>query len=182
LTELAFCSWCDGRTCCERGKVLTAGGFIAGSLQPTVINPAPIAMEHGRWASDGSGLRLLRAFEKWARSEGATLIQMSTGVDGIDLTRLGYRRVELAWVKRMAIFSALAATAWWSTTVAGTIGATAAGTIIAVGQSAAWSLVGQALQRRQVDGQTVKATISQTDQSRIRAYGAQPAGRGPRLL
>lgn len=78
---------------------MTAGGFIAGSLQPTVINPAPIAMEHGWWASDGSGLRLLRAFEKWARAEGATLIQLSTGVEGLDLTRLGYRRAELAWVK-----------------------------------------------------------------------------------
>lgn len=76
----------------------------------------------------------------------------------------------------MAIFSALAASTWWASTVVAGIGTTAAGTIIAVGQSVAWSLVGQALQRRQVDGQTVKATISQTDQSRIRAYGRNLLG------
>ena len=63
----------------------------------------------------------------------------------------------------MAIFSALAATAWWGTTVVGAIGATAAGLIISVGQGLAWSIAGQALARRKVDPQTVKATLSQTD-------------------
>ena len=78
---------------------VTAGGFIAGSLRPTIINPAPIACEHGWWASDGSGLRLLRRFEGWAREHGAALVQLSTGPEGLDLSRLGYRRAELAWVK-----------------------------------------------------------------------------------
>lgn len=78
---------------------LSDGGFIAGSLQPTVISPSLIAMEHGWHAKDGSGLRLLRTFERWARDRGAILIQLSTGPDGPDLTRLGYRRAELAWVK-----------------------------------------------------------------------------------
>jgi len=78
---------------------VTEGGFIAGSLQPTIINPAPVAMEHGWWATDGSGLRLLRAFETWAKDRGATLIQISTGPAGPDVTRLGYRLVEQAWVK-----------------------------------------------------------------------------------
>lgn len=78
---------------------VSGGGFIAGSLQPTIINPQPIAMEHGWWASDGSGLRLLRAFEQWAQARGAPLIQLSTGPEGLDLSRLGYRIVERAWVK-----------------------------------------------------------------------------------
>ncbi|WP_312532060.1 hypothetical protein, partial [Paracoccus sp. (in: a-proteobacteria)] len=44
-----------------RGAVwVSSGGFIAGSLRPTVISPALIACEHGWWASDGTGLRLLR--------------------------------------------------------------------------------------------------------------------------
>lgn len=74
-------------------------GFIAGSLQPTVISPQLIAMEHGWFARDGSGLRLLRKFERWAADRGAKLVQLSTGADGLDLSRLGYRRAEMAWVK-----------------------------------------------------------------------------------
>ena len=57
--------------------VLVSGaGFIAGRLTPTIINPAPIAQELGWWAADGSGLRLLRAFERWAAERGATLVQL----------------------------------------------------------------------------------------------------------
>ncbi|MDN5568454.1 MAG: hypothetical protein L0G27_06855 [Paracoccus sp. (in: a-proteobacteria)] len=78
---------------------VSAGGFIAGSLQPTIINPAPVAMEHGWYATDGCGLRLLRAFEAWAKERGALLVQISTGPDGLDLTRLGYRVAERAWIK-----------------------------------------------------------------------------------
>lgn len=78
---------------------VSSGGFIAGSLQPTVISPRVIAMEHGWFAQDGSGLRLLRAFEAWARERGAMLVQLSTGPSGLDLSRLGYRVAERAWVK-----------------------------------------------------------------------------------
>lgn len=78
---------------------VSAGGFIAGSLQPTVISPQLIAMEHGWFAMDGSGLRLLRAFEAWARERGAMLVQLSTGTSGPDLARLGYRPAEMAWIK-----------------------------------------------------------------------------------
>ena len=80
--------------------VLVSGaGFIAGRLTPTIINPALIASELGWWAADGSGLRLLRAFERWAAERGATLVQLSTGPVGPDLSRLGYRRAEQAWVR-----------------------------------------------------------------------------------
>ena len=78
---------------------ISDGGFIAGSLQPTIINPTRIAMEHGWFAADGSGLRLLKAFEEWARSKGASLIQLSTGAEGLDLSRLGYQLAERAWFK-----------------------------------------------------------------------------------
>lgn len=82
------------------GFVAVSGdGFIAGALVPTVINPAPIAQELGWFSASRTGLALLRAFEAWAQERGALLIQLSTGPDGLDLSRLGYRRAELAWVK-----------------------------------------------------------------------------------
>lgn len=82
--------------------VLVSGaGFIAGRMTPTIINPAPIAQELGWWAADGSGLRLLRAFERWAADRGALLVQLSTGADGPELSRLGYSRAEQAWVRSL---------------------------------------------------------------------------------
>ena len=75
------------------------GGFLAASIQRSVINPAPMGVEHGWWASDGSGLRLLRTYEGWARDNRAAFVTLSTGPDGPDLTRIGYRRAEQAWVK-----------------------------------------------------------------------------------
>ena len=78
---------------------VSAGGFLAGAMMPTVISPDPIAQELGWWAEDGSGLRLLRRFEAWATERGASLVQLSTGASGPDLSRLGYRRAEQAWVR-----------------------------------------------------------------------------------
>lgn len=78
---------------------VSSGGFLAGALVPTIISPDPVAQELGWWAEDGSGLRLLRRFEAWARERGASLVQLSTGASGPDLSRLGYRRAELAWVR-----------------------------------------------------------------------------------
>ena len=76
-------------------------GFLAASIQRSVISPVPMAVEHGWWDSDGSGLRLLRAYERWARDKGAALITLSTGPDGPDLARLGYRRAEQAWIRTL---------------------------------------------------------------------------------
>ena len=76
-------------------------GFIAGALTQTIISPAPLAQELGWYATDGTGLRLLRRFETWAQERGAVLIQLSTGPTGPDLSRLGYRRVEQAWTREL---------------------------------------------------------------------------------
>ena len=78
---------------------VSGGGFLAASIQRSIISPAPMAVEHGWWASDGSGLRLLRIYETWARERGAALVTLSTGPTGPDLSRLGYRRAETAWVR-----------------------------------------------------------------------------------
>lgn len=75
------------------------GGFIAGAIRQTIISPVPVAAEMGWFATDGNGLRLLRAFERWATDKGAELVQLSTGPDSMDLSRVGYRPAELAWVK-----------------------------------------------------------------------------------
>lgn len=78
---------------------VTDGGFIAGCLTSTIINPAKIAQEMGWFSRDRSGLALLRSFEAWAQDRGAALVQLSTGPDGLDLTRVGYRLTEKAWVR-----------------------------------------------------------------------------------
>lgn len=84
------------------GIVLVSnGGFIAGSLQPTIINPQRVAMEHGWFARDRSGMRLLRAFEEWAVDHRAGMVKMSTGSVGPHLGRLGYMMTEQNWVKRI---------------------------------------------------------------------------------
>ena len=75
------------------------GGFIAGSMQPTIINPARVFMEHGWFARDKSGMALLRAVEAWAADQGAVMVKMSTGAVGPDLGRLGYTMTEQNWVK-----------------------------------------------------------------------------------
>jgi len=77
---------------------VTRCGFLAASIEQTVISPAPVAAEHGWYAEDGKGLRLLRVFEAWAAERGA-MVRLSTGIGGPDLSRLGYRPVEMAWVK-----------------------------------------------------------------------------------
>lgn len=78
---------------------ISNGGFLAGCLQPTVVNPAKVAMELGWFARDRSGMRLLRAFEAWAVDKGAEMVKMSTGAVGPDLARLGYTMTEKNWVK-----------------------------------------------------------------------------------
>lgn len=84
------------------GIVLVSdGGFIAGCITQTVISPEPVAVELGWYATDRSGLRLLRAFEGWARDRGATLIKMSCNGSTAQrlLERAGYRVAEIQMVR-----------------------------------------------------------------------------------
>lgn len=78
---------------------VTDGGFIAGCLTQTIINPGNICQELGWFSRDKTGLALLQAMEAWAAERGALLVQLSTGAEGPDLSRLGYRLAERAWVK-----------------------------------------------------------------------------------
>ena len=77
----------------------------------------------------------------------------------------------------MAIFSAIIAMlpAVGTLTIFG-LGAQASAAIIGLGKAALWSLASYALNQPKVPRQTVMATISQTDQPRIRAYGRNLLG------
>ncbi|RWR09813.1 hypothetical protein [Paenirhodobacter populi] len=88
--------------CSADGVVLVSGGgFIAGCIQPTIINPDPVAFELGWYAEDRSGLALIRSFEVWAHSRGAVLVKMSCrgGVAQKILQRRGYRLAEIQMVR-----------------------------------------------------------------------------------
>lgn len=81
--------------------MVSDGGFIAGEITSTIINPDPVALEWGWYADDRSGLRLMRSFEAWAQQRGATLVKMSCngGAAQRILERAGYRLVEMTMVK-----------------------------------------------------------------------------------
>lgn len=87
------------------GVVLVSpGGFIAGEVGCTPINPELIAFELGWFASDRSGISLLNAFEAWARAQGCgDRVKYSTapdpGLAGKILTRRGCKPAELAWFR-----------------------------------------------------------------------------------
>tara|TARA_R100000789_G_scaffold68640_1_gene64389 strand:+ start:451 stop:861 length:411 start_codon:yes stop_codon:yes gene_type:complete len=85
--------------------LVSGGGFLAGSIAPTIISNERFAHELGWFAADSSGLRLLRAFEVWADNHGAR-VRLSTGPEEwvpyrlrSALQRRGYRAQETAWVK-----------------------------------------------------------------------------------
>ena len=80
---------------------LSGGGFIAGCITQTIISPNPVAIELGWWASDRSGLALLRTFERWAHERGATLIKLTCngGPAQAILERSGYRVAEIQMVR-----------------------------------------------------------------------------------
>ncbi|SCX88229.1 hypothetical protein [Paracoccus tibetensis] len=85
----------------DGGVWISERGFIAGVITQTIISPDPVAVELGWWAADRSGLRLLRAFEAWARGHGATLIKLSCngGPAQQILERSGYRVAEIQMVR-----------------------------------------------------------------------------------
>lgn len=77
---------------------ITDAGFLAASIERSVISPEPIACEHGWYAEDGKGGQLLAALKAWADCHGAR-VRLSTGATGPNLARRGYRMVEQVWVK-----------------------------------------------------------------------------------
>jgi len=90
------------------GVFVSERGAIAGVLAPLFYKPSHLeAHEMAWWCEDGQGMRLLRAFEKWAGENGAQEIVMSTlpdftaGAVGEYLKRRGYRLAEAGFRKRV---------------------------------------------------------------------------------
>lgn len=79
-------------------------GFLAGSLGATLISSERFAHECGWFAKDGSGVRLLKAFEAFAAQHGARVRLSTASWEAtppklrIWLQARGYRPVETAWV------------------------------------------------------------------------------------
>lgn len=78
-------------------------GFLASSVGTASISMLPIAVEHGWWAEQGGGLRLLKAYLSWAKDIGCFAARMSTPPHNKRaasiLDRLGFDLAEQAWVK-----------------------------------------------------------------------------------
>lgn len=87
-------------------------GAIVGRLSSLWFAASCVAIELGWWVDQDLrggtvGVRLLWAFEDWARSQGATAVALSDLVSqgetpsGLLFERLGYRMVERAHVKEI---------------------------------------------------------------------------------
>jgi len=79
--------------------IVSDGGAIGGIIGPAWSNPEwTYACELFWWSEDGSGLKLLRAFEKWARDEGVNEVRvasMSVNPRAAKiLDRMGYAALE----------------------------------------------------------------------------------------
>lgn len=78
-------------------------GFLAASIGTTSISMLPVAAEHGWWAGQGGGLRLLKQYIAWGRGRGCFAVRMSTPPHNeraaIILDRCGFALAEQAWVK-----------------------------------------------------------------------------------
>lgn len=78
-------------------------GFLAASIGTASISMLPVAAEHGWWAEQGGGLRLLKQYITWGRERGCFAVRMSTPPHNeraaLILDRCGFAVAEQAWVK-----------------------------------------------------------------------------------
>lgn len=78
-------------------------GFLAASIGTASISMLPVAAEHGWWAEQGGGLRLLKQYIAWGRERGCFAVRMSTPPHNeraaLILERSGFALAEQAWVK-----------------------------------------------------------------------------------
>jgi GNAT superfamily N-acetyltransferase len=94
------------------GLLLVSGdhpqAFLAASVGVTAVSLAPVAMEHGWWASPdarGAGMRLLVAYEGWAEQMGCRYVRMCTPPHNERaatlLRRRGFSVSEMVWTKAL---------------------------------------------------------------------------------
>lgn len=84
------------------GLFTSEAGMIGGLVAPAFYNSSHlIAYELFWWAEDGTGIRLLRKFERWAAASGANEIRISTlaSLPGAERGLRGYVHVENGYRK-----------------------------------------------------------------------------------
>lgn len=88
----------------RQGVILTNGhGMIGGMIAPAFCNGNWLQAHELFWWAERGGLALLRAFEAWAKGEGAAEVRMSSlaslpRADAV-LRRKGYAATELSYSK-----------------------------------------------------------------------------------
>lgn len=86
----------------EKGIILLSDhGILIGYVNSLVFSREPIAMELAWYATDGQGMKLLKAFEYWARLVNCKKISLSTMSLRLDrmLTKRGYKLTEMSYLK-----------------------------------------------------------------------------------
>lgn len=85
-----------------------AEGMIVATIGQSSVSPALIAVEHGWFCSKtaaGYGIKLLRAYEDWARAKGCAMARMSTAyaspLGRVLVMRHGYGFAETALAKAL---------------------------------------------------------------------------------
>lgn len=86
------------------GVVLTNGrGMIGGMIAPAFCSGKWLQAHELFWWAESGGLALLRAFEAWAKGQGAAEVRMSSLASlpraGAVLSRKGYAATELSYSK-----------------------------------------------------------------------------------
>jgi hypothetical protein len=88
-----------------RTVFVTDGGYIAGLVQPMGFTNRRVAFEYAWYAEDGSGLDLLRQFERWADYMGAFEVIAHNYLNDPRLAKVacrrGYRLMGQAMSKRL---------------------------------------------------------------------------------
>lgn len=87
---------------------VSEAGFIAGVVQPGMLNRRFTAYEMAWYAEDGAGMKLLAAFTQWARSMRAVAVQVSNYAAIKDaerfaraMERAGFELLGMTFTKRL---------------------------------------------------------------------------------
>ena len=104
LDEDALGSFLSGLISSDQGAVLISDhGVIGGVLAPSYSNPSWVMAVELFWWAERDGLALLKAFEDWARSAGASEVRMSSLASlpraDVLLRHKGYAATEISYSK-----------------------------------------------------------------------------------
>lgn len=89
----------------DGGVFLSDTGFIGGALVPLYFSPAVLIAAELFWFTKAEGAALREAFEGWARSRGAAVVQFSSMADEREravarvLRCAGYAPAETSYLK-----------------------------------------------------------------------------------